>query len=204
MPIELWGTFSVRDHLEPRAFVADVLLYDRLVIPTLPDGRSESEWPRSWNLAKQKSLLRDLGELAIAIPWDNERRQTWQDRFDSAQDEVRRKARTAFSEAVGRDVERARQAQKTDLPYYVTRETLQDAANHAADDKLFKKLRATRRAQPGSQLEVVCAYPSFERFAVDVPSVSGAPPLKPFASPGQVFGWTFFVPESDDTSESED
>ncbi len=29
----LWGCYSVADHLEPRAFVADLLLYDRLVIP---------------------------------------------------------------------------------------------------------------------------------------------------------------------------
>jgi hypothetical protein len=34
--IELWGTFSVKDHLRERAFVAEVLLYDRLVIPRPP------------------------------------------------------------------------------------------------------------------------------------------------------------------------
>jgi hypothetical protein len=63
MAIELWGTFSVRDHLVDRAFVADVLLYDRLVLPTLPEQTPENEWPESWNLAKQKTLLRDLGTL---------------------------------------------------------------------------------------------------------------------------------------------
>ena len=30
MRAELWGTFSVRDHLRPRSFIAEVLLYDRL------------------------------------------------------------------------------------------------------------------------------------------------------------------------------
>jgi hypothetical protein len=62
MTIELWGTFSVRDHLVNRAFVADVLLYDQLVIPTLPKDEPESEWPTRWNLAKQRALLGDLGE----------------------------------------------------------------------------------------------------------------------------------------------
>jgi hypothetical protein len=38
----------------------------------------------------------------------------------------------------------------------------------------------------------------------DVPTVREVPPLKPLASPGQVFGWTFFVPESDDKNPSED
>jgi hypothetical protein len=49
MTIELWGTFAVRDHLVARAFVADVLLYDRLVIPTLPEGKPEEKWPAAWN-----------------------------------------------------------------------------------------------------------------------------------------------------------
>jgi hypothetical protein len=35
---ELWGTFSVRDHLRRRAFVAELLIYDRLVIPYPPPG----------------------------------------------------------------------------------------------------------------------------------------------------------------------
>jgi hypothetical protein len=35
--METWGTFSVTDHLGRRAFVADVILYDRLVIP-VPDA----------------------------------------------------------------------------------------------------------------------------------------------------------------------
>ena len=44
MPDELWGTFSVRDHLRRRAFIADVLLYDRLVIPYPPDDEQRREW----------------------------------------------------------------------------------------------------------------------------------------------------------------
>ena len=37
MPREVWGTFSVADHLREQAFVADILLYDRLVILVPPD-----------------------------------------------------------------------------------------------------------------------------------------------------------------------
>src|SRR6478672_430120 len=73
MSIELWGTFSVRDHLVERAFIADVLLYDRLVIPTRPDGTPGDEWPAAWKSAKQRTLLGDLAELAISVPWDAQR-----------------------------------------------------------------------------------------------------------------------------------
>ena len=30
---ELWATYSVKDHLEPRALAADIMLFDRLVFP---------------------------------------------------------------------------------------------------------------------------------------------------------------------------
>lgn len=44
MPRELWGTFSVADHLRERAFVAEILLYDRLVIPVPPDDEERGRW----------------------------------------------------------------------------------------------------------------------------------------------------------------
>jgi hypothetical protein len=33
---ELWATFSVKDHCQPGAFIAEALLYDRLVLPVVP------------------------------------------------------------------------------------------------------------------------------------------------------------------------
>jgi hypothetical protein len=92
MSLELWGTFSVRDHLDDRAFIADVLLYDQLVIPTLPKGAPETEWPAKWNIKKQKTLLADLGDLVIPIPWTADRRANWQARFDNEHPEERRLA----------------------------------------------------------------------------------------------------------------
>ena len=35
---EVWAAYSVRDHLGKKPFVADVMLYDRLVIPTPRGG----------------------------------------------------------------------------------------------------------------------------------------------------------------------
>lgn len=33
MAMQVWGTFSVNDHTRPNAFVREVLLFDRLVLP---------------------------------------------------------------------------------------------------------------------------------------------------------------------------
>jgi hypothetical protein len=167
MSIELWGTFSVRDHIADRAFIADVLLYDRLVIPTLPEGEPETEWPAEWNLRKQKTLLADLGDIAIAIPWTKERHASWQTRFDDKSAEERRLARAQSTEIIERDVAIARDPQYDDLPYRITRELLQDYTNGVEDDKLFKKLRVTNKVRPGSILEAVSAYPKLEKLSTD-------------------------------------
>src|SRR4051794_5790277 len=57
---ELWGTFSVRDHCEERPFVADVMLYDRLIVPVPSDSTEWERWQhpdQDWDPARQKRLL---------------------------------------------------------------------------------------------------------------------------------------------------
>jgi hypothetical protein len=71
MEIEVWGTFSVRDHLLDRAFVADVLLYDRLLITTCPSKAASDSWPKEWNVSRQQAAIDILGDLAIPIPWND-------------------------------------------------------------------------------------------------------------------------------------
>jgi len=44
MSRERWGTFSVADHLRPRAFVAVVMRYDLLVIPYPPTPEEYARW----------------------------------------------------------------------------------------------------------------------------------------------------------------
>ena len=206
MTIELWGTFSVRDHLVDRAFVADVLLYDQLVIPTLPENTPEDQWPAKWDLKKQKSLLAELGDLATPIPRTEQRRAQWQTRFDDERAEERSVARAEATQTVEQDVAIARDPQYYDLPYRITRNLLQDYVNDDADDKLLKKLRVTKKVRPGSILEAVSAYPSYDAFAADASLVSAAETaedLQPLA-PTTVFGWEFFIPGSADFGEDED
>jgi hypothetical protein len=41
---QIWGTFSVKDHCRPNAFVREVLLFDRLVLPVPCDDQERSRW----------------------------------------------------------------------------------------------------------------------------------------------------------------
>jgi hypothetical protein len=88
---ELWGTFSVRDHLEKRAFVAEVILYDRLVIPC-PPATEPTEWKRweeeeHWNPRRQAKLLEVLrgNDLVVEVPWDKQRRTSFLKTYKAAQ-----------------------------------------------------------------------------------------------------------------------
>jgi hypothetical protein len=184
MSIELWGTFSVRDHLEPRAFVADVLLYDRVVVPTMPEGADPASWPEDWGLARQRTLLEELGDLAVSVPWTKERREAWQRRFD---------ADTSIERAAAK-CEAATWVQQ-DAAFQATRMLLADYANKVVDDAIVRKLTALRKARPGATLEAVVAYPSYAKFEHDVPTVRSPNSDKAKGtSLTQVFGWEFFVP----------
>jgi hypothetical protein len=68
MKPQLWGCYSVADHLEPRAFVADLLLYDRLVVP-VPVADDMQRWVERWDPERQARLLAILGSLAVQVKW---------------------------------------------------------------------------------------------------------------------------------------
>lgn len=78
--LRLWGCYSVSDHLEPRAFVADLLLYDRLVIPT-PAPDDWNRWEKRWDPDRQARLLEILGPLAEPMEWSIELRGQLDDRY---------------------------------------------------------------------------------------------------------------------------
>ncbi len=86
---ELWATFSVNDHCRPGAFIAEALLYDRLMIPVVPMRRdnltpeeADAEWARwkanGWEPARLNQLVAILAERGVPIPWTRELQIRWQ------------------------------------------------------------------------------------------------------------------------------
>jgi hypothetical protein len=64
------ATFSVADHLNFRALVPDVLLFDRLVFPCPADEAEEARWSeRGWDPEKLNRCLLTLEELAYPVEW---------------------------------------------------------------------------------------------------------------------------------------
>jgi hypothetical protein len=84
MPHETWGTFSVRDHCGKRPFFAEVLLYDRLVVPVPPNDAEVQRWEKNgWQPERQKQLVALLGERVVKVPWDAHREESWRKRFEA-------------------------------------------------------------------------------------------------------------------------
>jgi hypothetical protein len=79
MAVERWGALSVKDHIDPNELTANVLLYDRLVLPVVAEHSERDErddWAKAgWEPDLQDSRLEQLDELAVQKPWDEHRRE---------------------------------------------------------------------------------------------------------------------------------
>ena len=91
---EVWATYSVRDHLAPKAFMADVMLYDRLVIP-IPAPGDEVHW-NDWNPRRQEELLKILDKRAVTIVWDRDWQEKWKSQWEAANALGQRTSAEAF------------------------------------------------------------------------------------------------------------
>jgi hypothetical protein len=84
MLFERWGSLSVDDHIDTAALVANVLLYDRLVVPVMTEQVDQDEpayWvSKGWNPDLQSERLKQLGQLAIKRPWNAARREIFRSR----------------------------------------------------------------------------------------------------------------------------
>ena len=72
MTFERWGSLSVDDHVDSKALAANVLLYDRLVIPVMtgqPDRDEHAYWiSKGWDPELQLSRMDQLGDLGVPRP----------------------------------------------------------------------------------------------------------------------------------------
>lgn len=71
---ELWGTLSVNDHLLPRAFVAETVAFDRLVITqTLENDEEKMIWMRvGRGVNHLKGMPTIFEDLVISVPWNHQ------------------------------------------------------------------------------------------------------------------------------------
>jgi len=93
MSRERWGTFSVRDHTIEHPFAADVLMYDRLVIPHPANAEERARWSAAaWDPDRLDSMLEVLRadgdedkRHAITVAWGQYTEDLFKQRAATAQ-----------------------------------------------------------------------------------------------------------------------
>jgi hypothetical protein len=186
---QLWGTFSVADHRRKRAFVADVLLYDRLVIP-VPVHEDIKRWKsRDWRPDQQRRIIDVLKEgdprRVEAIPWTSQLEEEWA------------KSKANYAALVAEDVsmiQEEKSANPNTLGQYLEREILRDYRNPANDAAMVQGV-------PPIKVDVVAAYGRKADFihefnAVEITEIRDSPD---YLLGG--FVWPFAVPAENDRSD---
>ena len=97
MARETWAVYSVRDHTVPYAFVADVLLYDRVRMP-VPSPDDHQRWQdQGWQPERQAALLEALEDRVQPLVWDAKQRDRWSQSYQAAKDSALETAPDAFT-----------------------------------------------------------------------------------------------------------
>jgi len=86
-----WGAFSVIDHKDAAALAADVLLYDRLLLPVPPNESERQRWKNErWDPDLQDRRLEVLGDIAEPMKWDESRQQAYSKEMEKLRSEGKR------------------------------------------------------------------------------------------------------------------
>jgi hypothetical protein len=175
MSLELWATYSVKDHQEPRFLASDILLFDRLVFPVpeiahFPENSSPAdqpgavvweadpeEWARwqepdkNWDPESQHRLLELLEPVVRKVPWDKSHQQEW--RGEAARLAAQGLPNYAFVAT--------RTSLTRDLPAYVTGVAAVGPAYRNVEDierELGIRDTAGRKQLPGGALPAVLGW----------------------------------------------
>jgi hypothetical protein len=212
--ISLWGTFSVVDHKRRRPFIADVLLYDRLVVP-VPNGPNEVERWRGIHRDPdlQNRLLGIVGDLVVKVPWSLQLHDAWARRYadeNTSDDNSEISVRDDVAEAVESDANNIEMARRNisafggqgllandpdDPAFMVTRMVLADEIGSRKDHALLAGLPRT------DEVKAVVAYSSYSRFKGSRGTLTREPEAG--GQPVSTFGWPFFVPSGSNRTDDD-
>jgi hypothetical protein len=162
MARRLWGCYSVADHLEHRAFVADLLLYDRLVVP-VPSDDDMARWEERWDPERQARLLEILGGFVERVEWSGQLREQFELAWSTRDAADQIASLNEYAEALEVAPE-----EPWDYYYYSTSRVV--LTEHMAR-KVLKELRKER-----GDVRAVAVYAKPDRFDREW-ELTGTPPF---------------------------
>lgn len=79
-----WAAFSVKAHRDLGSLAADILLYDRIILPVPEDDAESDRWMRkNWAPDKLAPLVVKAAGHIIAVPWTAQLQREWKTRSDA-------------------------------------------------------------------------------------------------------------------------
>jgi hypothetical protein len=79
-----WAAFSVKAHLDLGSLAADILLYDRIILPVPENDAEYDRWVSArWAPGKLAPLVVQAAGHIIAVPWTAQLQQEWKTRSDA-------------------------------------------------------------------------------------------------------------------------
>ena len=203
---ELWGTFAVDDHLRPGAFIAEILLFDRVVIPQphKDDADQYREWVEAgWRPDELGKIIKKLGKLAVPVTWGEELRAKWQNQYGALSPADRASLRAAMAQGSAFDYDNIRTS-KDSAAKWLTRSVLvnkidhlgQDPRNDSTDEALLKTIRELD-IDPAADIDVVVGYGTYAKFSEEIKIDVAAPIAETIDKTALLFRWDFVVPEEE-------
>jgi hypothetical protein len=203
---QLWGTFAVDDHLRERAFVAETVLFDHLVLPVPPadEEKQYDNWrDKGWQPDRAREMLKVLGDLAIPVAWGKKLRKQFRDFYAPDVDQDGAGGRAKIGQMAVEEYKNIKLASDDTLPKYVTRFVLADRMSDQADDAFYRRIKNID-IDPAANIELVVGYGSYGQFQTEVPLDIDCHPTVHTENATLLFGWEFLVPEdSADVSDTE-
>ena len=149
-----WGTYSVRAHTDLGRLIADLLMYDVLVFPCPEDEEDFRRWESNrWDPELLALRVTQLGDHAVATPWDRTLREVWRYRYEQLTDAQRADPGAAYDLTASQMAEQSfvRLLDKQDdrMPHVALRPPEIHPAFAPAD---------ARRRAPTERLELVAAF----------------------------------------------
>lgn len=90
--MQRWGAFSVFDHANYVNVATELLLYDKIAVPT-PDEKDWQRWSENgWKPEELSSLVKRLREFELVeeVEWNADRQANWRTAFEEAKSEIDR------------------------------------------------------------------------------------------------------------------
>jgi hypothetical protein len=179
--MERWGAFSVIDHKDEIKIATELLLYDKIAVPTPTDqdGKDWERWVRKgWDPEKLMQIIKRLRPncLVREVKWDLSREQSWRSKFEEAKADIEKvnvKLQSGIDERVAHVRKHMSGLSKIELD-----QAIRDAGYGETRDEIVRNLRSKLGEEPvaiwNGPVEFYAAYQSkadFEQLHPDEDAV---------------------------------